>query len=642
MRTFNIEKEQTTWPVDTTWMEWTPASWICLETKADGNTMPTLLLDFLSPDKILTIRFSFIPSCWLTLAVRLDELDSHRFFLPTYPGMYKCHVEGEPIDFKSVTAFRIRIPEGASIPSFRRIYLNTQSPDFRIETSRKMVDALGQRIEGEWPEKVKNATSLVSYLQGERKKAQARNQYPEGWDAYGGWKQIKFDATGFFHTHYNGKRWYLVDPLGNVFFSNCICYGARLGVFGFADGLENLFEELPSDTQCWTTAIQIPEYQKRYGTDMGGQRKLCNFARANMILAFGDSWRDAWREIATSRMKKWGFNTIGVGVNTYEDDNVDDFLKKADMPFVVTLKDFPKTKHMIYRDFPDVFSKEYTEASNLFATRQLRKYKKNPWMIGYFITNEPEWLFQQSVNPAKQLLSTKENLESRKELERFLKKRYQTISKMNEIWNTAFVSFEQICLPTTFTEQAEKDMVQFRNILIHRYCQVPSEAAKKADPDHMNLGMRYNRLTPDEFAGNAEFDVCSFNCYRLSPLPMLDIAKAEDIKRPAIIGEWHITANDGRAFVPGLVSVQNQKERAEACRNYIEQAAAHPCCIGIHYFEMNDQPLLGRFDGECMQHGLVSVCNVPYEEMDAMLQQEALKLYPLITGTLEKQQKESL
>jgi hypothetical protein len=66
----------------------------------------------------------------------------------------------------------------------------------------------------------------------------------------------------------------------------------------------------------------------------------------------------------------------------------------------------------------------------------------------------------------------------------------------------------------------------------------------------------------------------------------------------------------------------------------MEQAMAHPCSVGAHYFEMNDQPVLGRFDGECMQHGLITVCNVPYAELTGAMEKLAKRMYGIVCGTV--------
>ena len=38
-------------------------------------------------------------------------------------------------------------------------------------------------------------------------------------DRFGGWTELKFDATGFFRTEHDGRRWWLVTPEGHAFIS---------------------------------------------------------------------------------------------------------------------------------------------------------------------------------------------------------------------------------------------------------------------------------------------------------------------------------------------------------------------------------------------------------------------------------------
>ncbi len=308
----------------------------------------------------------------------------------------------------------------------------------------------------------------------------------------------------------------------NTYFHG-VCYGSRMGVHGFVDRMEEMFDWLPDRADptwkdCWTEASEIPEFAKRNGRESGLGRLMFNFPRANMIRAFGpENWWEAWMEINAARMRLWGINTIGVGVNNYVDERVQDFLAKAKIPFVVTLKNFPLTKPCIYRDFPDVFSPEYSGGSERFAREQLAPYAGNPYMIGYFITNEPEWLFQDSVNPAERVLAHSGELHSKNALIDFLRGRY-----------------------------------------------------------------------------------------------------ADDIGNLAT----------------GLVFSPSQTERTKACLFYMERAMAHSCSVGAHYFEWNDQPVLGRFDGECMQHGLISLCNVPYPELTSAMEKLAPRMYRIVAGEI--------
>ena len=59
-----------------------------------------------------------------------------------------------------------------------------------------------------------------------------------------------------------------------------------------------------------------------------------------------------------------------------------------------------------------MFSKEYRNNAERFAREQLSPFLGNPYMIGYFINNEPEWRFQK-VNLAERAFASREELESR-------------------------------------------------------------------------------------------------------------------------------------------------------------------------------------------------------------------------------------
>ena len=196
--------------------------------------------------------------------------------------------------------------------------------------------------------------------------------------------------------------------------------------------------------------------------------------------------------------------------------------------------------------------------------------------------------------------------------------------------NAPFVGFENFV--KLFNRSAF--LRAFRDILIKKYCEVPSQALSIVAPQHLNLGMRYNRLSKKELIGNESFSVSSFNCYRQSPTQMLDMLLGK-LNMPALIGEWHIAAQTERNFASGLVSTPNQQERAKAWLYYTHQAVSHPMCVGLHYFEYNDQPLLGRFDGECMQHGLISVCNVPYPELSEAMHEFSQQMYELANQKIQ-------
>ncbi len=623
--------------------------YLVMEFTVDMDRMAVMCFDFVQQpgkdEKVLTVNYFMIPTRRVKMAVSLEELDSHRFFLPTYPGTLKGHVLGEPTHIDRIEEIRIRLQANDGCRRFElyALRLCDALPDMRIQ-GEPMVDEMGQRKGFDWPAKMQSTDGLTAYLRAELKKARQAKGYPEGWSRFGGYTRIRFDATGFFHTHHDGSRWWLVDPEGYAFYSNGACYGSRMGVHGFVDGMETMFDWLPDREDpvwrdCWTEASEIPEFAKRNGKESGKGRWMFNFARANMIRAFGpEKWWDSWVTINAARLKCWGINTIGVGVNNYLDERVEAYLQKAEIPFVWTLKEFPLTKVCIYRDFPDVFSPEYEEGSERFAREQLVPFVGNPYMIGYFITNEPEWLFQASVNPAERVLAYPGRLYSKDALIAFLQECYAgDIGALNAAWGLSLPGFDALQTPIEradrLSEASRADLEAFRDILIRQYSAVPSRALRAVDPDHLNLGMRYAKLTPNELAGNDNFDICSFNCYQVDPAPRFDIVAQKD-KRPGLVGEWHIAADDMCNLATGLIRAYGQTERTKACIYYMERAMAHPASVGAHYFEMNDQPVLGRFDGECMQHGLITLCNVPYPELTQAMEALAENMYGIVAGEI--------
>lgn len=78
--------------------------------------------------------------------------------------------------------------------------------------------------------------------------------------------------------------------------------------------------------------------------------------------------------------------------------------------------------------------------------------------------------------------------------------------------------------------------------------------------------------------------------------------------------------------------VASQEERGKAYRNYIEHGLSRNELIGIHYFQWLDQPILGRFDGENYNIGLLTIAHTPYEELVDAMKESNLKIYEIITG----------
>ena len=98
-----------------------------------------------------------------------------------------------------------------------------------------------------------------------------------------------------------------------------------------------------------------------------------------------------------------------------------------------------------------------------------------------------------------------------------------------------------------------------------------------------------------------------------------------------IIGEFHFGAAD-RGLGQSLYQVADQASRGQAYRYYVEQGFTHPGLVGLTYFTWNDQDVLGRFDGENYNCGLIDVTNVPYREQTEAMMETARHLRAVHAG----------
>jgi hypothetical protein len=325
-------------------------------------------------------------------------------------------------------------------------------------------------------------------------------------------------------------------------------------------------------------------------------------------------------------LKRLRFNTVG---------NWSDWehAAKAKVPYVRPMNFRAHRSGNIYRDFPDVFHSRFDEDVTEYAS-VLKNTANDPAFIGYFLMNEPTWGFSSEL-PAAGMLYTSDDCAARDRLADFLKERYSDDGALAKAWKLP-ISLERIAAgrwSVPLTEEALRDLRAFSVIMVERYFTALSKACRAVDPNHLNLGMRWASIPPDWAAeGMKTFDVYSFNCYR-EQVPHDATQKIESmLKMPVMVGEFHFGALDVGLPASGIGHLRNQKDRATAYRNYVEDAAANPNCVGVHWFTLYDQSALGRFDGENYNIGFLDICNRAYEELDAAAIATHERMYPVAEG----------
>ena len=563
-----------------------------------------------------------LPKLKTKVVFPLNYIDAQNIFLPRFPRQLKGTVSGNRLDPSDITKVILRFGpyhDPYFIPEYEiaSISLSESIPEPYPDVEEHIVDKFGQWKEKEWKGKVKNEEELVSKSLELAEELQ-NIKIPNEWSKFGGWKEKRFQPTGFFRTQHDGTRWWFVDPEGYAFLStgvNCIFDDGE----GPVNGIEDLFEWLPEENDpIFGEAINSVQNQKNI-----------NFYVANLIRVYKKDWKNKWAFTTQNLIRKFRFNTIG----NWSDI---DFARQSQIPYVLQLEEFPSTEILLYRDFPDVFSNEYKNNSKVFA-EQLVPYKDDPYMVGYFLLNEPAWAFGYH-NLAYEMFGTNQQSLTKDEFVKWLADKYQhNIQALNTVWNLELSSFENLKL-LTFKEYPSKisdnDFYEFSTIMVKMYIDIPCDEVKKVDKNHLNLGMRYAWLSSDLlYRAGERFDVFSINGYGLNPPPTEEITRISG--KPIIIGEFHHGSVDRALPASGIVGTLNQEDRAAAYRNYIEQGFARPELIGMHYFQWVDQPYYGRFDGENYNVGVVNLNNLPYEELTEAMAITNERIYKVATGLVE-------
>ena len=594
---------------------WDLDRYLVFDLRYQARQHTVLMLRFFAPgedEARAFVQFSFLPGLRIRFCFPLVHLDGETIFLARHPGMLK----GTCFAHRTL-ASEIDRAELYLLPSTGPQELLMQAPALASEpgdlgvTSPPLVDALGQWVAWDWPGRTPDAETMVARL---RHEAQQPPVQPPGRSRYGGSCDHRFPATGFFRTQHDGRRWWLVDPEGHGFFS------AGVDCLRHEDGAALV----PGTEPLFTTRPHLNPHAPRLPT--------MRFAQANLERAFGDQWYEHWSALSARRLRAWGFNTVANWSDL-------DLARHQQVPYVVPLQGFPTTARHLFRDLPDVFDPAYQQAAQVYA-QGTTPYHGDPLCIGYFMANEPKWGFG-TFNLASEMLEAFPGSHSRRALVDFLHQRYGDEAAWQQTWQRPDLRFSSLINDLHHRlagshPRIAADLDDFTGELVERFVAVPAQALTAADPDHLNLGLRLAWIASDhQYRIGHHVDVFSINCYDMEP----NLAVADQILQrcnvPVMIGEFHFGALDRGLLGTGLRAVASQADRGHAYRRYVEAAAAHPALVGTHYFQWQDQPALGRFDGECWNIGLVDICQQPYPELVAAATATHQRLYDIMTGQLE-------
>ena len=542
---------------------------------------------------------SYTPNGWNKLAIPLKffrELPGAANDLAAtynharYTGWMNLGGKRGPLRGVDSIGVRMNVPINNPVMEIRSISLSAEDPGDQYLGDKPVVDEFGQWNLGDYEGKIKSLEQLQKEWAEEEKenaktvittsyhtkidstttlredKVNFPNQY--GYSKYGGYLNAKVKATGFFRTEKIDGKWWFVDPEGCLFLSvgvDCVNPGGGGNALNI-DKRKNMYKELPPEG--------IGSDPKRPNS--------ASFGTWNLFRRYGAAYPEKSREMIIRRMDQWGLNTIC----NWSSQEVMKMNRKA---FMLQLRGIGIENGLM--GLPDVYDPQFASKVDASCKSLLEPNRDNPWLIGYFVGNEPSWL-EQEDRLCSMILDGKEK-PIQAELKKYLADGDTPERRKQFIYNTF-----RIFLSTV------------------------NKAVKQYDPHHLNLGMRFGHVPDKEVQLICKdvFDVFSFNCYDLYPKKEFMDQIMEGTGLPMIIGEFHFGTVD-RGMAQSLWQVNSEQERGVAYRYYTERAYAHPGLIGTAYFQWADQDLTGRGDGENYNCGLVDVTDRPYKyQVEAMME----------------------
>ena len=365
-------------------------------------------------------------------------------------------------------------------------------------------------------------------------------------DQYGGWTNMNVgNSDGFFRvTNVLGRYW-LVDPLGNLFLSK--------GVAVLSPG--------SSDRQ-----------------------------KANIQEKFGPTNPNSnWAKAETQFLRENGFNSAGAW-------SMVDIIKAIPEPLPYTVILSPMGSYIGelknsndavlkaafkaagWEGYPYDFAMVFDERFDQVVESTISKaspYKNDKYLIGYFIDNEIPW-----KDYALEYCLTK-----------------WPSTHINHQKAQTWLDQRKGKSGCTIADATADDKKAFIAYCYDIYLQKVTTALKKYDPNHLFLGDRFNQwnyelVNPEMFKTAGKYvDVVSINHYQKWE-PDADAMRNWESwsGKPFMVTEFYTKGLDsglGNTTGAGWV-VKTQKDRGLFYQNFVHQLVKSKVCVGWHWFTYMD------------------------------------------------------
>lgn len=348
---------------------------------------------------------------------------------------------------------------------------------------------------------------------------------------YGGWKNRRTTATGFFRVEKVGDRWWGVDPEGCLYFN--------VAINSISEGKSERNEKALLD---------------KFGSAADWMKQTITLLQQNDFNCAG-SWSDYKAIIqANKTMEKPLAYTINWN-----------FMSSYGK---VRGGTFQQPGHTGYpNDAIFVFDPAFETFCDSHA-KQVAAYKDDPNLFGYFSDNEMPFKFRSLDN----FLTLPEKEAGRQAAEQWLKEKGISKELITDLHREEFMA----CVG-------------------EKYVSIVSKAIRKYDPNHMYIGARFysEEKHHEKFmrAIGKYLDVVTNNYYNYwTPDPKHMSDWTEWTGKPFIITEYYTKGEDSgmpNQSGAGWI-VKTQTDRGLFYQNYNLALIESKNCIGWHYFKYQD------------------------------------------------------
>ncbi|GBC96974.1 hypothetical protein HRbin16_02789 [bacterium HR16] len=480
------------------------------------------------------------------------------------------------------------------------------------------IDRYGQCRYVQTVDKVRTDADLQRSLQQE-KRILAQWGTPSDFDRFGGYLKAGWreQGTGFYRITRKGDYWWLVTPEGYPCFYLGVCsVPALLWERTPVSEREAVFEWLPpregKTAEVWGKDV----WGERAGTDY-----VCLHA-VNLMRRFGNDWKQQSVELARKRLLTWGFSGAGKW------DRLESFpcapvLGHWDVPNLV--------RH------PDIFDPAIQALFRESLRRQIEPLRNSAWVLGWSVGNEFDEI--NTREEIRQILRLPGAPAGKRSLiDYVLENLYRNnLSRLVQAWRVT--AHDRNALYNAPPNPPEEDIEALRRFYADRYYGWIYRTVKEIDPNHLYFGFW---IVPGWWENEEDWLLSAKHCDvlgydRYAPDFADDWMKRliARIDKPILCGEFSFPAwhEGARAYGRYPVWAKDEADSGEMYRQWVTNAAHHPACVGVMWFQYRDQPLTGRGPGrgntlvigEHFAFGLVDFTDRPKWELVKRMREVNLK-----------------